>query len=173
MQMNFMKGDILAADRGLYRHYGIYSGDGKVIHFVGFYHGKRNLLHVRVRETSLEEFVCGSAVFVDNSSSGDRRSREEIVREAKKYLDKKFGRGYNLITNNCEHFAHWCESGHHVSNQVNDKVDAVVDALRKPYAGIKVVGRKAVGAPLTLYKFVKQKGTQYLTKSVKFGHATV
>lgn len=93
MQMNFMKGDILAADRGLYRHYGIYSGDGKVIHFVGFYHGKRNLLHVRVRETSLEEFVCGSAVFVDNSSSGDRRSREEIVREAKKYLDKKFGRG--------------------------------------------------------------------------------
>lgn len=173
MQMNFMKGDVLAAERGLYRHYGIFAGGGKVIHFVGLYHGKRNLLHVRVRETSLEEFVRGSTVFVDNSSNGDRRPREEIVREARKYLDKKFGRGYNLITNNCEHFAHWCESGHHVSYQVSGKVNSVVNVLRKPYAGIKAVGRKAAGASLSLCKFAKQKSAQYLAKGVNFGHATV
>jgi hypothetical protein len=27
---------------------------------------------------------------------------------------------YNLLFNNCEHFAHWCKTGRHRSNQVED-----------------------------------------------------
>lgn len=141
MQMNFQKGDVLAAERKFYKHYGIYAGNGTVIHFVGLYHGRRNLLNVRVRKTSYEEFERGSKVFVDNSPQSQRFSQETILANAEKFLDDIFIKKYNLITNNCEHFARFCENGKRVSKQVSD----VKKVMLTPITKIKRAGKKAAG----------------------------
>jgi len=44
-------------------------------------------------------------------------SGKETVERARGELNKE---GYNLITNNCEHFAIWCKTGVHESNQVDN-----------------------------------------------------
>lgn len=46
-------------------------------------------------------------------------SPEETIKRAKSRLGEK---GYNIVTNNCEHFAIWCKTGEHVSYQVNSMV---------------------------------------------------
>ena len=42
-------------------------------------------------------------------------SAEETIRRAKERLGEE---KYNLVTNNCEHFAMWCKTGESVSGQV-------------------------------------------------------
>ena len=43
-------------------------------------------------------------------------SGEETVRRARGELGKE---EYNLVTNNCEHFAIWCKTGLKESSQIN------------------------------------------------------
>ena len=53
------------------------------------------------------------------------RSREEIVETAEYYLkNKKEWGGYNLASNNCEHFAAYCATGEKRSGQVVKAVAA-------------------------------------------------
>ena len=46
-------------------------------------------------------------------------SAEETIRRAKERLGEE---KYNLVTNNCEHFAMWCKTGEAVSGQVKQIV---------------------------------------------------
>ena len=46
-------------------------------------------------------------------------SAEDTIRRAMERLGEE---EYNLITNNCEHFAMWCKTGESVSCQVNQIV---------------------------------------------------
>ena len=50
-------------------------------------------------------------------------SGEETVRRARGELGKG---GYNLLCNNCEHFAIWCKTGLKESSQVNQAVDILL-----------------------------------------------
>ncbi len=89
-----------------YWHHGIDCGDGTVIHFQ----------HGRIQRTPLQYFL------------GRRRKRKVVVRHrhslpadnvvmrAKRCVGR---RGYNLLFNNCEHFAQWCKTGRKRSKQVN------------------------------------------------------
>ena len=62
----FLSGDIILTDLGLYQHYGIYAGKGRVIHYAAEngYFGT----NIGVRETSLNDFTlnekCG-IVYID------------------------------------------------------------------------------------------------------------
>lgn len=61
--------------------------------------------------------------------------REEIVRRARSEIGTKLGT-YNLLSNNCEHFANWCRCGKLVSHQkilVESLVDTV--ASTAPFLG--------------------------------------
>ena len=53
-------------------------------------------------------------------------SGEETVKRARGELGKG---GYNLVCNNCEHFAIWCKTGLRESTQVNQAVDILLSAL--------------------------------------------
>ena len=44
-------------------------------------------------------------------------SGEKTVERARSKLGQK---GYNILTNNCEHFAIWCKTGEEESSQVRD-----------------------------------------------------
>jgi len=48
-------------------------------------------------------------------------------------------KGYNLITNNCEHFARWCVTGENVSYQIENlpqKVDDTLLIVKEKFATI-------------------------------------
>ena len=49
-------------------------------------------------------------------------SGDETVARARGELGKE---GYNLVTNNCEHFAIWCKTGLQESSQVNQVLDMI------------------------------------------------
>ena len=110
-------GDIILTDRVFYKHYGVYAGKGHVIHYASS-NGDFGL-DACVRETSLGQFAngreCSVIEFSDNHDKENHFSGEETVHRARSRLGEK---DYNLIFNNCEHFALWCKTGRNRSVQV-------------------------------------------------------
>lgn len=140
------KGDVIGVHRigGVYDHYGIYTGRGKIIHFSN--EGSDFGGDIRVRRATLSQFKNGADnVFVvdfeayrDHVENPDlfdlleegivgialRKlfgneltlySPEETVERAESQLGRE---GYNIVFNNCEHFAVWCKTGVKESSQV-------------------------------------------------------
>ncbi len=119
-------GDIIYAQDILYRHYGIYEGDGKVIDFSSSKGHETDAADACIREKSLSAFAKGRECGVDDSVE-QKFSPAETVRRARSQLGKKKGE-YNLATNNCEHFARECKSGKSESKQVQKVVAGVAVA---------------------------------------------
>ena len=145
------KGDVIGVHRigGVYDHYGIYTGRGRVIHFSNegsdfggdirvrratlaqFKNGASNVFVVDFEAYRdyvenpglldlLEEGIVGTALRKLFGSELTLYSPEETVERAKSQLGKgEEGEDkYNLVFNNCEHFALWCKTGVKESTQV-------------------------------------------------------
>lgn len=104
---------------GLYAHHGIYVSDEEVIHFTG--KDDDSILDwskPEVIQTDLAYFLKGGILEVKEYTDeefADLYSPEQIVTYARACLGDK---GYNLIFNNCEHFANVCTLGRFRSHQV-------------------------------------------------------
>lgn len=109
-ELNLKIGDHIRVWRGGYYHHGIYCGDGSVIHYARGLSQKEN---PAVKQDLLEKFAFGGEIEVE-SSSGSLAS-DEIIERAKSRMGES---QYNLVFNNCEHFANWCRTGNHKSEQV-------------------------------------------------------
>jgi hypothetical protein len=105
------RGDHISVVRSGYSHHAIDYGDGSVIEFSG---EPDNKLCAIVQQTSLEDFARGAEVRV-HEYSDKRFDPDETVARALSLIGS---RDYNLLTNNCEHFACWCVTGERVSAQV-------------------------------------------------------
>ena len=120
-------GDIVCADRGLYRHYGVYDG-GKVID-ISTPDGDNSLANkhnAHIRERPLGEFLGGCPGYVDNSPG--LYSRKKTVKRARAEIGTG-SNSYDLIFNNCEHKAREWQTGYKQSKQVEDAVETVVTAV--------------------------------------------
>lgn len=105
------RGDHIWVTRPLaYTHHGIDCGDGTVIHFTGE-PGKKS--DAAVAQTPMAEFALDSIVHLREYSNKD--DPQIVIDRAESKLGSK---EYNLVTNNCEHFATWCCTGHTASQQV-------------------------------------------------------
>ena len=113
--MSYAPGSHLVSSRLGYTHHGIYVGNGEVVHY---------LLDEGVTLSDLEEFSCGNAVRV-RTHPGAPYSGEECARRALSRLGED---QYNLVFNNCEHFATWCATGEQRSPQVERAVCGVAAA---------------------------------------------
>ena len=98
---------------GLFNHHGIDLGDGTVAHYL---EGREIL------RSPISEFSQGGVVSVMDHT--DASPAGVTLRRAMSRLGEQ---NYNLLFNNCEHFATWCKTGRHRSVQV----DSVVDRARK------------------------------------------
>ncbi|MGB1776127.1 MAG: lecithin retinol acyltransferase family protein [Synechococcus sp.] len=97
---------------GLFNHHGIDLGDGTVAHYL---EGREIL------RSSLEDFSQGQPISVvehDQASAPGVTLRRAMGRIGEQ--------NYNLLFNNCEHFAIWCKTGRHRSSQV----DSVLERAR-------------------------------------------
>jgi Lecithin retinol acyltransferase len=114
-------------------HDGIYLGDGLVIHMTGGT-PDRGKAGARVQIDSVERFAAGRPVTVRRYHG--TRDPDEIIARAMSQL----GEGnYNLIFNNCQHFARWCTTGDHESEQVRS-VAATTGTVITPVLATALTG---------------------------------
>jgi hypothetical protein len=106
------RGDHIYVERGLYGHHGVDLGDGTAIDFAGGEGGKAAAC---IRRVTLMEFAQRAPIMV--RAYGPRFSAEETVERAISMIGRS---GYDLFSNNCEHFASWCVTGEHSSAQVEN-----------------------------------------------------
>lgn len=93
---------------GLFNHHGIDLGDGSVAHYL---EGREIL------RSPLAAFSQGEPVSVVPYAEGTCSPVGVTLRRAMGRLGEQ---NYNLLFNNCEHFAHWCKTGRHRSSQVEN-----------------------------------------------------
>ena len=118
-------GDIIYVHRGFYKHYGVYAGDGKIIHFAPLAGKEINAENAVVHETNPENFLKGGVLRIDRKSEA-KFSGQEIVERARSQIG---GKSYNLVFFNCEHFARWCKTGVYESDQVNAAIDVAAEGV--------------------------------------------
>lgn len=133
-------GDHLVVDFGWYRHHGIDIGDGNVVHFGRGLHDIENAV---IEMVSREVFSKGQPISLGKSEC--LFSAEQVATRA---LSRLGERGYDLIDNNCEHFAYWCRMGESRSPQasiVETGIRQTAAAAAKPilWRSILLLARRA------------------------------
>lgn len=113
---NLHPGSHLSVSRGVYDHHGIYIGNNQVIHYSGFAEAFNKGC---IEQTTLEKFLGGRDQFtvVNYPSNKVLYTNQQIVERAYRCLGEDH---YNLVFNNCEHFACWCVTGEKRSEQVRN-----------------------------------------------------
>jgi len=90
---------------GLFNHHGIDLGDGTVAHYL---EGREIL------RSPLEEFSQGQPLQLINHPEAS-----PVGVTLRRAMGRLGEQDYNLLFNNCEHFATWCKTGRHRSEQVD------------------------------------------------------
>jgi hypothetical protein len=123
----------LANIDGVYQHHGIDMGDGSVIHY-------RKPSEI-IEQTSWETFSRGNKVYIRQYPQGFSFLSEVVIKRAISRLGEN---KYNLLFNNCEHFATWCKTGISKSQQIIDFLPAInkldtyklFNPLKKAFQGV-------------------------------------
>lgn len=155
MREEFLQpGDVVGVSRaGLYEHYAVYIGDGRVIHYAG--EGNDFSGRILVHEASFADFIKNATnyfvVYFDGTKPFKIQSSKNFVfnsvidyypeqfqnRNWQTYSDEETVKRavsrigeerYSLISNNCEHFAIWCKTGISDSSQVRSVVQYALSA---------------------------------------------
>ena len=112
-------GDQISVERGFYSHHGIYIGNDEVIHFASPTGSEISPETAVVHKTTLENFLKGGELLVRVYTDEEKkklRSKDEIIDYAIAHIGEK---GYNIISNNCEHFSNRCAFGSSQSDQID------------------------------------------------------
>ena len=121
-------GDHIRVKYQNFYHHGLYEGDGMVIHFAG--PTMQTLMdpqQVTVRRDTLDAFSMDRHIEVRSYSLKEKlqkRSVQKILTAARESL----GQGeYDILYNNCEHFANRCVFGKGFSTQIDEMRKLVSD----------------------------------------------
>lgn len=131
----------LANLTGVYQHHGIDIGDSSVIHY-------RKPSEI-IEQTSFDTFSKNNRVYSRQYPAGFSFIPEVTVKRAFSRLGEN---KYNLLFNNCEHFATWCKTGVSESQQIKDfiptinKLDtfSLLDPLKQAFQGCDHINNKNI-----------------------------
>ncbi|XP_013790373.1 retinoic acid receptor responder protein 3-like [Limulus polyphemus] len=130
-------GDLIEFERGFYKHWAVYAGNKKVYHraypedgnsFCMFIQSHSALKDVyRYGEIVLEDLQsvwADSEARINNSMDSKHKPSDwkTVLERAENKMNESQPRKdtYNVIFNNCEHFASYCRYGIGFSKQVDD-----------------------------------------------------
>lgn len=128
------KGDMIEFPRGLYSHWALYIGNNEVVHLAGdeddgidrrfdsthfFSVSGRSFQKAEVKIDKFWDVAENSLAKKNNGKDGKFRPlpKAQILRNA---LSKLGTIGYNVLSDNCEHFVAWCRYGEKKSDQVDN-----------------------------------------------------
>ncbi|MBR5797467.1 MAG: lecithin retinol acyltransferase family protein [Clostridia bacterium] len=115
-------GDMIRVKLGSIYHYGVFVSEGEVIQF-GLAPSARPTLKdsdIEVCASDIDAFLCGGFLEVaefDRAEKKKNRRPKDVVAFARDNLGR---RGYNILYNNCEHFAYECVTGKPYCSQTAD-----------------------------------------------------
>lgn len=118
------RGDHIRVARRGYYHHGIYIGGGEVVHYSAPDGDGVELSPeaVTVRRDSIRMFAAGGNVELRRFSRRERRGLRS-PEETAEYAERAIGRGgYDILYNNCEHFAQEC---------LGEKAETQIDEMRR------------------------------------------
>ncbi|KAH3736749.1 hypothetical protein DPMN_043322 [Dreissena polymorpha] len=122
-----------------YFHHGIYLGFSKGV--ADF--GGENILDAKTRVVDVMEFMNGR-LFRINYPSAHCLPPEETVSKALDLVDNPSNwNGYDVVRNNCEHFATFCKTGKAASRQV---IEVIRQALTTLGQSIKKAAKASSGS---------------------------
>ena len=127
-------GDIIRVRFGeTFYHYGIYSSDDEVIQFglAPTVRGDIPDSEIEVLVSDIQAFLAGGELEVGVPELREllqKRRAEQVVSDARSKIGN---RGYNILYNNCEHFANECYLGRGFCSQA--------DAVREMFRNLPVV----------------------------------
>ena len=137
------EGDHIKFDKGIYFHHAVVvdvyvdSNSYKVIHFTG---EKKSGRAAEIKEEILK-FEAGEITLIRYRYG--RLDRYITVKRAYRLLRSQETSTraiiYNILVNNCEHFATWCITGYAKSTQVNTALAPIapiinsVGSIKRPY----------------------------------------
>lgn len=127
---NPVYGDQIRVDRGMYYHHGIYASDDCVYQFASPDGVETRFETSVVCITSLSNFLKDGLLEVREYTDEElkiKRNADQIIEYAKEHMGEG---GYNLISNNCEHFANRCVFGESSSSQVDDIFRMILEAIK-------------------------------------------
>ena len=127
-------GEHIKVLRKMYSHHGIFIGDDEVVHYSG---EVKNRDCAQVCKVSLEAFLQGGTSSVVEHHN-TQFSPEEIVTRA---LSRVGETKYDLVFENCEHFATWCTVGKKKSKQV---MLAVTSIFASASVVLLIAGKTAI-----------------------------
>lgn len=101
-------GDMIRVKSGSVYHYGVFVSDGEVIQFGKAPNRRLNVKdsEIEVETTDIYDFLSGGFLEVaelDKKEKNQRRTPDDTVAYARSRIGEK---GYNILYNNCEHFAY-------------------------------------------------------------------
>lgn len=113
-------GDMIRTKVRFYYHYGIFVSDGEVIQFGLPNDPFRSADQIHVIRTDITAFLQGGELEVMTPEKQERkqmRTPEQIVTIARQRIGEG---GYDILHNNCEHFASDCVFGQPQSTFLQD-----------------------------------------------------
>jgi hypothetical protein len=137
-------GDHLRVYRGGYWHHGIDCGNYRVIHYTARDGTKAG---ASIQETTQSLFALDGVVEI--VPYAQRGAPDAILARARSRLGEN---AYNVVLNNCEHFARWCVTGEAESDQVRVATSTVAGAAgtgAATVAGLGVVSAAGAAAGLS------------------------
>ena len=132
-------------------HHGIDLGDGTVAHYL---EGKE------IRRSTIKEFSYRETITTVNHHTISSKSLT-LKRAISRIGEKR----YNLLFNNCEHFANWCKTGFHRSGQMEDFLEST--RMGTLFTGKVIPTKILAGLNLYLKKDITDKNlTEYSLKQI-------
>ena len=124
-------GDHIRVKVNGYYHHGIYIGCEEVVQFGLPFDMYQDHSLIKVIKSSITDFLKGGFLEVRQYTKKELKSKHknELIIEI---ALSKLGEGdYNLLYNNCEHFANLCVFGKKESKQVDDIHEKIKKLLNK------------------------------------------
>lgn len=138
------RGDHIYVHRLGYTHHGIDAGNGTVIHYTGEVGQKTN---ATIRQTPVNEFAKECPIHTKVYGTCD--TPDVTIERARSRIGEA---SYRLVFNNCEHFATWCKTGQHDSEQVKHAAavgGGAVGSGSAVAAGVGTIGATGAAAGLS------------------------
>ncbi|XP_072016684.1 phospholipase A and acyltransferase 2-like [Amphiura filiformis] len=106
-------GDRIEMNRwlGVYQHWALYIGNDIVVNFTDVENpsGKKKADKVKIIQSDMYKTIATSSARINNSDDAKYfkpANRDEVNKRIQKFMDTR--PGYNVKTNNCEHFVNYC-----------------------------------------------------------------
>lgn len=123
-------GDMIRTKVNFYYHYGIFANENCIIQFGMPDNSGIDPDTIEVITTDVKTFSNGGAIETSGLSASEKIKRYPPKKTVKIALSRVGERGYNILHNNCEHFANECVFGESKSTFLDD-VRSVIKKRRK------------------------------------------